>query len=138
MQTSLFLHCAVIQVFNIINALELGSYESNVNLETVIQKLETNVIGETNETFERWHFNKRDQQLHENIGNSVTCNLCDGRRESMIHDRIILGIRLDDYQQTTQDLLKIRQLVCMVSERGPAANQNATSSAQSEKLSMLS
>ena len=72
-QTSLFHHCAGRSVLKIFSALEFGHNESNVDLQTSIQKLEAYFVGETNETFERWHFNKRDQQLHENIDGYVTC-----------------------------------------------------------------
>ena len=82
----------------------------------MIQKLEAYFVGETNETFERWHFNKREQQLHENIDGYVTwnlaktCNLYNVWRDSLIRNRNTLVIRFDGYQQTTQQKFKIRQL----------------------------
>ena len=117
-QTSLFHPCSGRQVLKIYNALEFSSNESNEDLEVVIRKLEAYFIGESNETFERWIFNKRDQQPNENIDAYVTnprnlsktCNFCDVCRDSLIRDRMVLGIRFDEHQRTTQELLKIRQL----------------------------
>ena len=114
-QTSLFLHCAGKSVLKIFNTLEFRPSESKVDLQTVIQTLQVYFVGETNETFKRWHFNKREQQLHENIDDYVTwnlaktCNFCNAWLDSLIRDRITLVIRFDGYQQTTHGILKIRQ-----------------------------
>ena len=110
--------CAGRQVLKIYNALEFSSNESNEDLEFVIRKLEAYFIGESNETFERWIFNKRDQQPNDNIDAYVTnlrnlsktCNFCDVCGDSLTRDRMVLGIRFDEHQRTTQELLKIRQL----------------------------
>ena len=104
-------------MLKIYKALEFSSNESNEDLEVVIRKLEAYFTGESNETFERWIFNKRDQQQNENIDAYVTnlrnlsktCNFCDVCRCSLIRDRMVLGIRFDEHQRTTQELLKIRQ-----------------------------
>jgi len=69
-------------------------------MRTLFQKLETFYIGETNETYERYQFNKRDQELNESIDSYVavlrnlvkTCNY--GTLETnLILDRIVMGIR---------------------------------------------
>ena len=68
--------------------------------EVILETLEKYCIGEVNESFERYTFNKRDQEQHEAIDAYVaalrvlakTCNY--GQlTDSLIRDRIILGIR---------------------------------------------
>lgn len=68
--------------------------------DIILTKLEKYCIGEVNESFERYTFNKRDQESHEQIDAYVsalrvlakTCNY--GQlTDSLIRDRIILGIR---------------------------------------------
>ena len=118
LQTSMFLHCAGRDILKIYNALQFADGESDVDLPTVLVKLQEYFVGEINETFERWNFNVRDQHPSENVDSyitclrnmSKTCNFCDVCRESLIRDRIILGIRFRGYQDTKQDLLKVRQL----------------------------
>ena len=59
-QTSLFHHCAGRSVLKIFSALEFGHNESNVDLQTVIQKLEAYFVG------------KQMKHLNVGISTSVT------------------------------------------------------------------
>ena len=62
--------------------------------------METLCIGEINEAYEKYQFNKRDQELNESIDSFVaalrhlvkTCNY-GTLEESLIRDRLIMGIR---------------------------------------------
>ena len=77
--------------------------------------MRTLTIGELNETFERYTFNSRNQQENESIDAYVTalrtltktCNFCDCMRDSIIRDRIVLGIQ--DHR-TRKRLLQERSL----------------------------
>ena len=81
----------------------------------IIQKFDEFTIGELNETFERYTFNYRNQQENEGIDAYVTalhtlaktCNFCDCMRDSIIRDRIVLGIQ--DHR-TRKRLLQERSL----------------------------
>ncbi|XP_058967688.2 uncharacterized protein [Pocillopora verrucosa] len=85
------------------------------DLAKIIQKFDEFTIGELNETFERYTFNSRTQQENESIDAYVTalrtlaktCNYCDCMRDSIIRDRIVLGIQ--DHR-TRKRLLQERSL----------------------------
>ena len=70
-------------------------------LSKVVGKFEEFCIGETNETYERFIFNCRDQEENESIDQYVTvlrklaqtCNFCSCLHDSLIRDRLVLGIR---------------------------------------------
>ena len=85
--------------------------EENVNdWRVVMSKLEKHCIGEVNEIHERYCFNRRDKLPTESVDNFVaelktlekTCNFCECLRDSLIRDRIVLGIK---NEQTTKKLL---------------------------------
>ena len=117
-QVSLFLHCAGREVLKIFNTFEYADNEDRNDLATIISKLDTFLIGELNETFERFTFNKRDQLPGETMETYISslkslakqCNFCDKCRDSLIRDRIILGIRFEGHEEAKQDLLKERNL----------------------------
>ena len=81
----------------------------------VMDKLEKYCIGEVNEILERYCFNKRDKLPTESVDSFVaelktlakTCNFCDCLRDSLIRDRIVLGIK---NKQTIKKLLRIQDL----------------------------
>ena len=103
---ALFLHTLGPDGLEIYNGLEL---DEHVSVDNIIKSLDTYFIGETNETYERYVFNKRDQQEGEPIEVYVntlrqlvkTCNFTADMAPSLIRDRIILGIR----SQTTREAL---------------------------------
>ncbi|KAK3699067.1 hypothetical protein RRG08_041630 [Elysia crispata] len=72
-QKAMFRHCigtAALKVFNTF------SLPDDAQLEDIIKKFEAYILGETNETFERYKFNKRNQGEHESIDQFVTQNAC--------------------------------------------------------------
>ena len=117
-QTSLLLHCAGRNILRIYNAFEFTTGESDTNPQTVLEKLDEYFTGEINETMERFNFNKRNQAMDENVDSYVTClrtlaktcNFCDTCGDSLIHDRIIMGIRYEGYENSQADLLKVGKL----------------------------
>ena len=70
-------------------------------LNKVVKKFEEFCIGETNETYERFIFNRRNQEQNESVDQYVTalrklaqtCNFCSCLHDSLIRDRLVLGIR---------------------------------------------
>lgn len=99
---------------SILNTLNV-SKEDLKNPSAVIEAFERYCLGYSNETFERFKFFKRDQLQGESIDQYVTClkeisrscNFCNCMRESLIRDRIILGVA---EETTTKRLIKCRQL----------------------------
>ena len=78
-------------------------------------KMQKHCIGEVSEIYERYCFNMRDKLPTESVDSFVaelrnlakTCNFCDCLRDSLIRDRIVLGIK---NEQTTKKLLRMRDL----------------------------
>ena len=117
-QKAAFLNCAGPEGVKIYNSLtfktavgEAGTddyipAEDADDVTIIIQKFEKHIVGETNETFERYRFNKRDQMESETTEQYVavlrdlrkTCNFCDCMKDSLLRDRIILGVK-DAYAQ---------------------------------------
>ena len=70
-------------------------------LSKVVGTFEEFCIGETNETYERFIFNRRNQEENESIDQYVTilqkfaqtCNFCGCLQDSLIRDQLVLGIR---------------------------------------------
>lgn len=92
------------------------SKEDKYNLEAISRALDGYAIGETNETFECYPFNKRDRQEGKSIDQYVTelrilaqsCNLCDCLNNSLSQNIIILGSK--DFR-TRKRLLQQQQLM---------------------------
>ena len=67
----------------------------------MIAKFDKNFIGETNETCERYLFNKSLQESDESIdiyvtalrNLSKTCNFCECLHDSLIREQIVMGVR---------------------------------------------
>ena len=107
---AVFLHCTGTAGIKIYNGLlqfapaGLGNdiAEDNEEIRTIIEKFYKYIIGETNETYERYVFNKRDQKPEESVELYISalkdllvlqsCNFCDCMRDSLMRHRIVLGI----------------------------------------------
>ena len=67
----------------------------------IIGKMDGHILGQTNETFERYKFNTRAQHLDETIDTYVaalknlrkTSNFCDCLQDSLLRDRIVFGVK---------------------------------------------
>ena len=85
------------------------------NILNIIEALENHFIGKTNETYEHFVFNKRDQKSNEPFEDYVatlrtlmkTCNFSDDMKDSLLRDRIVLGTR---NQSTRERLLQEAEL----------------------------
>ena len=70
-------------------------------LDAVMTKFEDLCIGQTNETYERYVFNSRNQEEGESIDKCVNAlrtlaqsyNFCSCLHDSLVRDRLVLGIR---------------------------------------------
>ena len=106
-QCAVFLHSIGPAGIKIYNGLEFAPAgpgnniaEDNEDIRTIIEKFDKYIIGETNETYERYVFNKREQKPEESVELYISalkdliqsCNFCDCMRDSLMRDRIVLGI----------------------------------------------
>jgi len=119
-KVALFLHCIGVDALKIFNGFQFDRPEDKNDLTKIIEKFDQFTIGELNETFERYTFNSRNQEDNESIDAYVTalrtlaktCNFCDCMHDSIIRDRIVLGIK---DKQTRKRLLQERKLTLKTS-----------------------
>ena len=112
---AMLLHSIGIEAMRIFNGLKFGEGEDRNKVADVIKKFDQHFLGQTQEFFERFQFNRRNQQSGESIDEYVsilrnmakTCGFCDCLRELLIMDRLLLGI-LDD--KTREELLSTHDL----------------------------
>lgn len=99
-QVALFLHCIGPDALKIYNGLSFVNDDERKRLDKIFEKFDEYTIGEINETYERYVFNNRSQEPNESIDAYVaalrskakTCGFCDCLSESLLRDRIVLGI----------------------------------------------
>ena len=113
-QKAMFLHCIGPEALKVYNTFNLPEDDST-KLKDIVQKFEEFIIGETNETHERYKFNQRTQKPAKSTDQfvtalktlSATCNFCDCMRETLIRDRLVTGI---NSPETRKKLLEQRKL----------------------------
>ena len=114
-RVAFFLHTIGPEALNIYNNMSFREGEDKNKLEDIIKKFDEFIIGETNETYERYLFNRREQQEGENTDTYVTalrnlaktCGFCDCLHDSLLRDRIVLGVQEN---ATRKHLLQERKL----------------------------
>ena len=108
----MFKHTIGDDALKVIKTFSYSEGEDLNNWHVVIAKTEKHCVGEVNEIYERYCFNKRDKLPTESVDCFVaklktlakTCNFCDCLRDSLVRDRTVLGIK---DEQTTEKLLRI-------------------------------
>ena len=101
---ALFLHTIGPDALSIYNGMNLDDAST---LNDIISAFDEHFIGQTNETYERYVFNKRDQKEGEQFEEYLsalrtlrkTCNFCEHMKDSLLRDRLILGIKDNDTRQ---------------------------------------
>ena len=144
-KVALFLHCIGLDALKIFNGFQFDRPEDKNDMTKIIEKFDQFTTGELNETFESYTFNSRNQEENESIEVYVTalralaktCNFCDCMHDSIIRDRIVLGIQ---DKQTRKRLLQERKLtlktcidMCKSSE-ATNAQLKTISATQSEEV----
>lgn len=99
-KVALFLYCIGPEAVNTYNSFDLTQGNKR-NLTAIIEEFEKYAIGDVKESYERFIFNSRNQLEGETVDEYVTqlrnlaksCNFCTCLHDSLIRDRIVLGIR---------------------------------------------
>jgi hypothetical protein len=127
-KTATFLSCIGEDALEIFEGMDFPTDEDRTKYE-VVKKFSELCLGETNETYERFIFNRRQKSDEEPIDKYVTtlrklaqtCNFCAGLHDSLIRDRLVLGI---NDNATQKKLLQDRKLtltkaidICRSNER---------------------
>ena len=128
-QKALFL-CTIGQsALEIFNAFQFTTSEDPNKVDTIIAKFDEYFTGDVNETYERFKFNQRNQEAGENFDAYLTalrimtdtCNFCTcpTMKDSLIRDRIVLGIRNDDVRKCLLQERKLDLKKCIDICRAP-------------------
>lgn len=112
---ALLLHSIGIEAMRIYNGMKFGEGEDRNKMADILAKFDQHFLGQTQEFFERFQFNRRSQESGESIDEYVsilrnmakTCGFCDCMRELLIMDRLLLGITDD---KTREELLSTHEL----------------------------
>ena len=98
--SALLLHCVGKDALRVYNGFTFDSEDDKHKPDIIIDKFDEYVLGATKEFFERFIFNRRNQesetfdQYYSALRNlEKSCGFCDCMREKLIMDRIILGIK---------------------------------------------
>ncbi len=113
--TALFLHAIGSQGLEIYNSFNFPNEDNSRDLDKIIKAFDKYAIGEVNETYERYLFNKRQQESGESFETYLaalrslakTCNFCECMSSSLLRDKIVLGI---GDSNTRKRLLQERKL----------------------------
>ena len=105
-RTATLLTCIGPDALEIVDGLPFDTEDERTDIDAVLDKLETFCIGETNETYERYVFNRRDQEPTESVDTYIaalralakTCNY-GPLEDDLIRDRIVVGIRDNSLRQ---------------------------------------
>jgi hypothetical protein len=108
-QVALLLHTLADTGLKIYNGFQFDTTEDVRTTDEILAKFDSFAVGEVNETYERFLFNKREQKEGESFESFIaavrslmkTCNYHMDSQDSILRDRIVLGIR----EQETQKLL---------------------------------
>ncbi|CAB3978166.1 Hypothetical predicted protein [Paramuricea clavata] len=99
---------------DVFDGLDFANEDERKDIDVVVSKLEKYGIGETNETYGWYCFNKRDQESHETVDAyfaalrtlAKTCNF-GNLEDNLIRDRIVIGIKDN---ATQNKLLQVSKL----------------------------
>ncbi|XP_074641170.1 uncharacterized protein LOC141898923 [Tubulanus polymorphus] len=114
-QCALFLHSIGTEAVKVCNSFSWANQDDKTKIAKIIDKFDLYTSTATHETYERYKFNNRNQNPSENFEAYLSairilaksCNFCECLCESLIRDRIVLGIRGDE---TRKKLLEYRDL----------------------------
>ena len=135
-RVALFLHCLGPEALKIYNGMQFANETEQKTLSKIVEKFDEFAIGEVNETYEHHIFNGRNQGQDESIDAYVaclrslarTCGFCECLADSLLRDRIVLGVKNNNLRKR---LLQERKLdlkkcidICRSSEAASSQLKN--------------
>ena len=107
-RTATLLSCIGMDGFELCESLDFAAEGDRQQIDIVLDRLERHFVGEVNEIFERFKFNQWNQEASELIDAYVSalrmlvksCNFA-ALEESLLRDRIVMGIRDDATRKKT-------------------------------------
>jgi hypothetical protein len=139
-RVALFLHCIGPEALKVYNGMQFADETERNTLASIHKKFDEFTIGEVNKTYERYIFNGRNQGQDESIEAYIaalrslakTCGFCECLADSLLRDRIVLGIHNNSLrkrllQERNLDLKKCIDL-CRSSEAAASHLKNISGS----------
>ena len=119
-RTATLLTCIGPDALDVIDAMEFENDDQRKDPEVILTRMEKYCIGDGNETYERYVFNRRDQETNETIDAYVTalrklaktCNY-GGLTDSLIRDRIVVGINDNSARKKLLQTSKLTLGLCL-------------------------
>ena len=130
-QVAMLENCLADDTLQLMNGFSFSTTDDERTVNEILHKLEHYAVGDVNETMERFLFHQRVQNEGEDFQNFLTevrrlsksCKFCENCEDSMVRDRIVLGIRDD---ATREALLKEQNLMLKQTISICLAAQSAT------------
>ena len=114
-QTALLLHSIGTEGVRIYNGMKFDDAADMQICSKILEKFDSHFLGQCQEFFERFKFNRRNQEDGEPIEQyistlrtmSKTCGLCSCMKDKLLMDRLLMGVRDDKMREkmmATHDL----------------------------------
>lgn len=119
-RTATLLTCIGQEALEVYDGLAFESEAQKMDIDVILLKLEEFCVGATNEIYERYRFNKRDQEAGESIESYLaslrslakSCNYGE-LTDSLIRDRIVVGIRENNVRKKLLQENKLTLAKCI-------------------------
>mgnify|MGYP002803382264 FL=1 len=88
------------EALKVYNGLSFDSEDDRQNLSKILEKFDEYTIGDVSESYQRYVFNSRNQDAAESTDAYITdlrklmktCNFCECLKDTLLRDRIVLGV----------------------------------------------
>ena len=130
-QTAMLLNSIGTEALKVYNGFVFAPDESR-DVTHIIRKFDEHIIGQLNETYERYKYNCRNQTPGESVDSFVTalrnlaknCNFCECMRDSLLRDRVIMGILDNDLRKRLLQMPDLTINLCIDMCRAYEATEN--------------
>ena len=130
-QTAMLLNSIGTDALKVFNGFVFAPNEAR-DVSNIIRKFDEHIIGQLNETYERYRFNCMNQTPGEAVDAFITalrnlaknCNFCDCMRESLLRDRVIMGILDSDLRKRLLQMPDLTINLCIDMCRAYEATEN--------------
>ena len=130
-QTAMLLNSIGTEALKVYNGFVFAPDETR-DVMHIIRKFDDHIIGQLNETYERYKFNCSNQTPGESVDSFVTalrnlaknCNFCECMRDSLLRDRVIMGILDNDLRKRLLQMPDLTINLCIDMCRAYEATEN--------------
>ena len=145
LRTATLLTCIGSDDLDVYEGVEFANEDDKKDIDVVLQKLKRYCIGGTNEIYERYRFNKRDQEPNESLNAYVTAlrtlsKTCNFRvlENSLIRGRIVIGVRENQARKMLLQVSKLTLRKCIDICRSYETSSHQLKEINQEEVSTIS